>query len=247
MVSFCLRLAAHLNGVGRGRGPLWAVFVAGWVVGTLPPASAAPVDEAMLDAWLGAQTNLVTWQADFTQTRELSTLTRPLTAPGRVWFASPNRFRWELGEPPQTIAVRQPAEVLILYPRLQRAERYPLTLVATGPWKDAMALMEAGFPRSRAELDAAFEVLSITETNRIHQVSLRPKSASARKLLPEIQLWIRADDQQLHGTQMRFADGSMLRNEFTNVTTNRPIDAALFQPVVGPEYRVSEPARRAGR
>ena len=32
-----------------------------------------------------------------------------LTESGHVWFAAPNRFRWELGHPAKTIAVRQPS------------------------------------------------------------------------------------------------------------------------------------------
>ena len=200
---------------------------------------------AIVNAWLASQTNLVTWQADFTQTRALSTLTQPLTARGRVWFSAPQRFRWELGEPPQTIAVRQPKEVLILYPRLKRAERYPLDAAAGGPWKDAMALLDAGFPRSRAELDAAFAIAVLTETNGLHTLALAPKSAAARKLMPEIQLTFSLKDKMLRATQLRFTDGSLLRNDFTNVVTNPKLDDTLFQPVIGADFKVSEPAKGA--
>ena len=79
-----------------------------------------------LNAWLNAQTNIQTWSAEVIQTRALKSLTQPLIAKGRVWFAAPNRFRWELGDPPQTIAVRQPEQMLVIYPRLKRAEKYSL-------------------------------------------------------------------------------------------------------------------------
>lgn len=202
---------------------------------------------AIVNAWLASQTNLMTWQADFTQTRALSTLTQPLTARGRVWFSAPNRFRWELGEPPQTIAVRQPAEVLILYPRLKRAERYPLDATTTGPWKDAMALLDAGFPRSRAELDATFRIAALTETNGLHTLALQPRSAAARKFMPEIQLTFSPRDNVLRATQLRFTDGSLLRNDFTNVMTNPKLDDALFLPVIGVDYQVSQPTAKGGR
>src|SRR5262245_38297422 len=51
----------------------------------------------LLESWLSAQTNLHTWSAEVTQTRTLKTLTQPLTAKGQVWFAAPNRFRWQIG------------------------------------------------------------------------------------------------------------------------------------------------------
>src|SRR5256885_4233656 len=106
--------------------------------------------DSVLAAWLNAQTNVQTWSASVIQTRTLKSLTQPLTATGHVWFAAPNRFRWELGAPPQTIALRQADQMLVVYPRLSRAEKYPLTGDHTGPWRDTLALLEAGFPSSRS-------------------------------------------------------------------------------------------------
>src|SRR6266478_6582463 len=108
-------------------------------------------------SWLAAQTNIHSWSADFIQTRMFKSLTEPLTATGHVWFAEPNRFRWELGHPPQTIAVRAPRELLVIYPRLKRVERYPLGSEQTGQWRDALALLETGFPRTQAELEARYK------------------------------------------------------------------------------------------
>jgi len=110
--------------------------------------------------WLAAQTNVQTWSADFVQTRRLKSLTQPLTATGHVWFVAPSRFRWELGQPPQTIAVRQEKELLIIYPHLKRVERLPLTGEMPGPWREALGLLEAGFPRSRTDLLARYEIVS---------------------------------------------------------------------------------------
>ena len=53
----------------------------------------------LLNSWFNAQTNIQTWTADFIQTRVLKSLTQPLTATGHVWFAAPNRFRWNSAAP----------------------------------------------------------------------------------------------------------------------------------------------------
>src|SRR5437868_15092153 len=108
------------------------------LVNTGRTAAAADIHPSVA-SWLSAQTNLQTWSADFVQTRRLKSLTQPLTATGHVWFAAPSRFRWELGHPAQTIAVREPKELLIMYPRLKRVERLPLTGDMPGPWRDALA------------------------------------------------------------------------------------------------------------
>src|ERR1041385_7032950 len=113
-----------------------------------------------LSAWLDAQKNVDAWSADFVQTRHFKTLTQPLTESGKVWFAEPNRFRWELGHPAKTIAVRSGDEMLLFYPMLKRVERYPLNSAAPGPWRDALALLEAGFPRSKAEMESKFRIAS---------------------------------------------------------------------------------------
>ena len=53
----------------------------------------------MFERWFAAQTNILNWSADFTQTRALKVLTQPLVATGKVWVAVPGLFRWELGQP----------------------------------------------------------------------------------------------------------------------------------------------------
>src|SRR5262249_54074197 len=111
--------------------------------------------------WLAAQTNIHTWSAAFRQTRTFKALTQPLLSEGHVWFNAPQRFRWELGEPAQTIAVRQTDQMLVIYPQLKRVERYPLGGEQRNPWQDTLALLEAGFPRSAAEVEARFRVLSV--------------------------------------------------------------------------------------
>src|SRR5689334_19884203 len=137
---------------------LWTFSCGNLSAADPPPAVAS---------WLAAQTNIQTWSADFVQTRTLKSLTQPLTASGHVWFAAPNRFRWELGNPAQTIAVRAPTEMLVIYPRLKRVERFPLTGEQTGPWRDALELLETGFPRSEAEMTSRLKILSQTVTNDV--------------------------------------------------------------------------------
>src|SRR5204862_8341671 len=150
-----------------------------------------------LSRFLSAQTNLHTWSADLTQIRQLKTLTQPLVSTGHVWFAAPNKFRWEIGSPAQTIAVRGGNEMLVIYPRLKRVEKYPLAGESMGPWKDTLALLEAGFPRSESEIEARFKVLSVTPTNDLLQAALQPKSSSARRMMPLITIAFATNDFQL--------------------------------------------------
>ena len=201
----------------------------------------AETSSALLDQWITAQTNLHTWTADCTQTRSLKVLSEPLVSHGKVWVMVPDHFRWELGQPAQTIALRLPNQLLIIYPRLKRVEKYPLRATQPGPWKDALALLEASFPRSRAELESQFRVASLTETNSVMQVTLQPKSASARKFMSEILISVNTRGFSPVATELKFSDGSSLRNDFTNVETNTAIPPELFDAKPDPSFSVVEP------
>ena len=209
-------------------------------------AMVARADErdVQFDRWFAVQTNLQSWSADFTQTRSLKMLSQPLVATGKVWVTVPNRFRWELGQPAQTIVLRQPDQLLIIYPRLKRAEKYSLSGVPPGPLKDALALMDAILPRDQATMEERFRLLSATETNSILQMTLQPKSASARKFISEILIGFRTNNFSIAVTELKFADGSGLRNDFTNMVLNRPIDPALFEVKLAPDFTVVEPLRQ---
>ena len=209
-----------------------------------PARGQAANDDVLLSAWLNAQTNIQTWSADFVQTRTLKSLTQPLTVTGHVWFAAPNRFRWELGNPPQTIAVRQPEQMLLIYPRLKRVERYPLNLAEPGPWKDMLALLDAGFPRNRSEVESHFNILSHATANVIHELALQPKAQSARRLMPEIKIAFDTNSFSLRSTELKFMDGSTMKNVFAKDVLNPKIDEALFNPKIEADYKISEPFKK---
>jgi outer membrane lipoprotein carrier protein len=196
---------------------------------------------AVLDSWFAAQKHLHTWSADFVQTRTLKALTQPLVATGHVSFAVPNDFRWELGQPAQTIALRHGDEMFVIYPRLKRAEHYPLGAGTPAEWRDTMSLLQAGFPRDRKEFEAQFQILSLVETNGVWQFSLQPKSVFARRMMPELRISLATNDFSLAGTELVFVDGSRMRNDFTNAVLNPPLDEKLFEWTPPADFKVTNP------
>jgi len=198
----------------------------------------------MLDRCIAGQTNVRTWSADLTQTRSLQVLAQPLVSTGKVWMAMPDRFRWELGRPAQTIALRQPEQLVIIYPRLKRAEKFSLSESQSGPWKEVLALLDASFPRSRAELESHFTVRSLSETNSIIHLALQPKSGFARKLMSEIQIDFSTNDYCPVSTELRFSDGSRMRNDFMNAVINVPLPDGIFDLKLDPSFMVVEPLRQ---
>jgi len=207
----------------------------------------AAATNSLVSDWLAAQSNLKTWSADFVQTRSFKSLSEPVQASGQLSFAAPDRFRWEITHPSPTIALRTGPELWVIYPRLKRAERYPLTGTAAGPWRDTLALLEAGFPQSQADLESKFMVQSQTVTNGICALDLQPRLASARRMIPRITILFGTNDFTLRATELQFADGSTMRNTFTRSAMNPPLDPELFKPSVGNDFKVTDPTRDGKR
>jgi len=201
-------------------------------------------DTNALFNWLSAQKDIQTWSADFVQTRRLKTLTQPLTESGHVWFAAPNRFRWELGIPPKTLAVREADQMLVISPRLKRVERYRLSGDEAGPWKETLALIDVGFPRNREEIESRFNIMSQNETNGIHELTLQPKAETARRMLPLVKISFDTKTWSLAATEMQFTDGSSMRNDFKNAVVNSKLDESMFSPKIEADYKMTEPFKK---
>ena len=232
---------------GHLRRPLSSLLrILGIVLGItaiVADAQQNPGTDAQFNKWFEVQTNTQSWSADFIQTRHLQVLNQPLVSTGKVWVTH-GEFRWELGQPVQTIVLRQPDQLLIIYPRLKRVEKYPLGAVPSGPIKDALALLDATLPRDRATMEKDFRLLSASETNAVLQMTLQPRSESARKFISEIVIGFHTNDFMIAATEMKFADGSTLRNDFTHVVLNQPIAPGRFQMKLPPDYTVVEPLKQ---
>jgi outer membrane lipoprotein-sorting protein len=199
-------------------------------------------EDRALNVWLERQGGLDRWAAAFTQTRRLPALAEPLMARGRVWFAAPKRFRWELGQPPETIAIRGTNQLAILYPRFKRGELYSLDAAAAGAFGDALDLLEAGFPRNRKDLEAQFSIEELRPIESdLWRMVLRPRSARARGLIESVVIEFDPEQQGPRATELRFAEGTTLRNDFSAAVVNPSLEEGWFEAKVPEGYEISRP------
>lgn len=203
--------------------------------------SAQNEGDPVLSAWLDAHRNLKTWSAEVVQTRHLAALAQPLVSTGRVWYSQPGLFRWELGEPPETIAIRSTNELLLVYPSLNRAERYPLERDRGGPLRDTLTLMEAGFPKDEATLRRRYRISTESLEEGMSRVILEPRAAAARRLVGRVSLTFRTNVFTLAASRIEFADGSQLQNQFTRSIRNKPLPPDLFSTNLPPDCKRVEP------
>jgi outer membrane lipoprotein-sorting protein len=198
----------------------------------------------ILNDWLEKQSQTKSWYADVLQIRQLKSLVRPLETRGRVWLSPPNRFRWELGDPAHTMAIQTGEELVIVYPRLKQMERYPSKDITDPAWKQVMALLEVGFPSDSQSFFARYELVSITQSDKTWQFEVRPAALEARKLLNWIRIEVFSGDFTLAATELVFADGSRMRNQFSEHQLNSEVDEALFEVPMDEEYRVVYPLKQ---
>jgi len=217
------------SAAGRHRRALAALVL---LLGVLSPAAAvaeAHGADAALEQWLARQARIAGWQARVEQVREMPGLDQPTRTRGRVWFQRPNRFRWQLGDPPRSIAVRDGGDLVIHYPRLERTERYAIDAATEGPERQALALLEVGFPEDPAAFLARYEVVDVVRDEGTVRFRLRPADAQARRLLEGLTLVVEPDHPVPRATVLRFADGSVMRNRFTDRQAGAIADDDLFR------------------
>lgn len=207
---------------------------------------AAEDAEHLVERWLAKQAEVKTWSAEVTQKRKLRSLARPIESKGEVFFAQPNRFRWQLGTPPRTIAVRTEGELLVAYPRLKQLERYPMTGELDPSWQQVLALLEVGFPSDVKTFNAAYEVVSAEAIDAGFRLVLRPASKEARRLIETVRLELSGEDFELLSTELEFPDGSTLRNDFSAQRRNPELDESVFAIEDVESYDVVNPLDKRG-
>ena len=209
------------------------------LAGADPEPLSAPVK-----SWLAAQDHIHTWSADLVQTRTLQSLLEPLKTKGRVWFEAPGRFRWELGQPAKTVAISTLTNLYIIYPRHKRVEVIDLSGGENSPWRSALDLLQAGFPRTETELLDRYNVTGQSVAGGACRLQLQPRADALRRMMPRLEIDFDTTTYFLRGTDLEFADGSTMRNDFTNIVENPALDQNLFQPAIPSGYTVVHPQVR---
>ena len=195
--------------------------------------------DQLITEWLSASKSLQTWEAQVLQTRHLKAFTQPLVSTGKVWFATPNQFRWQLGEPVQSLALRAGSELWVLSPKLRRAENYRLDSLGNGPAKDLMGLLDMGFPKDEASFRKQFRILDVSTNAMTWSFRMEPQSASVKNMLPELKVEIAAGSKQLIATELILKDGSRLRNEFKELRRNSELSTDLFTTNLDATWKIT--------
>lgn len=186
----------------------------------------ARADNAPLDAWLKRQVSITTLDASFTQERKLPALKNPTTTPGHLSFSKPDKVRWQLGEPIETLAVSDGTTLTLI----QAATKTARQTGVNSPQAARFSLLSGRAFQSPESFYQAFEIIESRVESGIYQYTLKAKDRQVRGQIPWIFLDIDPEKNELRAMEMELNDKSRLRTVFTNPRFNVKLDDSLFKP-----------------
>ena len=187
-------------------------------------ASLAGAENTTLDRWLARQETIRAMEVSFTQTRTLPALKKPVVTPGRLVFQKPGKLRWELGDPPATIAVSDGETVTLVDRKDGSARQIP----ADSPKATRFSLLAGRALRTADGFKETFEVAAHRVDKGIEQFTLRPLDRSLRNQVPWVFLSIDPKSERLVALELELKDKSRIRSVFGKPEINRNPDPALF-------------------
>ncbi len=188
--------------------------------------SLAHADTAVLNAWLKRQPSITSLDTTFTQERKLPALKSPTSANGRLSFMKPGKFRWQLGEPVETLAVSDGSTLTLVESKEKTAHQ----IAADSPQAARFSLLSGKAFESPEAFQSAFEIIEQRVTDGIHQFTLKAKDRRMRSQVPWIFLDIDPVKNELTALELELQDKSRVRTIFHNPKINTPLPISLFKP-----------------
>ncbi|MEO7100114.1 MAG: outer membrane lipoprotein carrier protein LolA [Luteolibacter sp.] len=183
-------------------------------------------DNTALEAWLKRQPSINSLDTAFTQERKLPSLKNPTSANGRLSFMKPGKFRWQLGEPVETLAVSDGTTLTLVETAEKVAHQIPLD----SPMAARFSLMSGKAFESQEAFQQTFEIIESRVTEGIHQYTLKARDRRMRSQVPWIFLDIDPVKNELRALELELQDKSRVRTIFHQPKINAALPDSLFKP-----------------
>lgn len=201
------------------------------ILAPLLPAAAG--DPSVVERWFQATSTASSVEVVFSQKRILKTIKLPIKNEGKLWIDyAEDRFRWQTGDPPQTIVLRVGTELTIIRTPGKRYEIRDLTQKSGAEErvkpKSGMTVLAGGFPRTLEAFEKQYRVLETKFEDGLHRVITKPLDARGESV-HEFVFLIDADSFFLRGFEIELEDGSSIEMVFDEVTPNVELNDGLFE------------------
>jgi hypothetical protein len=139
--------------------------------------------------------------------------------------------RWQIGEPPKTIAVQSGREqdFFVLEPRDRVARQFPVK--GSSPKRNQiLTFLEAGFPQTIEEFQQRFRIDEVKrDGDGTFQIAGQINDRRAAAAILKVLFVIHESSHQLRRLEVWFRDGSKVINRFQKVTENAAVPVSIFE------------------
>ncbi|MES2996454.1 MAG: outer membrane lipoprotein carrier protein LolA [Verrucomicrobiota bacterium] len=182
--------------------------------------------DATLEAWLERQSSIRSIEVAFQQTRVLPSLKNPVITTGKLTFARPDRIRWELGDPPVSIAVSDGKQLTLIDRRKRTARR----LDVDSPQAAHFSLLARDGFRSPAAFRGNFRMIASRTVSGVKQYTLQPLDTKLRAQVPWVFIDIDPASLELRAFEVQLKDKSRIRSVFGKPRINGNLPDRAFEP-----------------
>jgi outer membrane lipoprotein-sorting protein len=163
-------------------------------------------------------------KADFKQIRHMDILTEPLVSVGICYFEEPDKMRWELTRPYQSILIYNANDIAKFNVADGKVEK--LNLGAEDLMREILKQIISWI---QGDFDKAADIydLKIFEGEK-YKLVLTPKSDELTKSIQSIEMVFNADLQNISSVQINESGKNYIKIEFLNTMNNIDIDKLIF-------------------
>jgi len=192
--------------------------------------AAEDIDAGPVRKWIAKQADVRSFYSEFEQERQLRALKNPLMARGQLWFEAPGSFRWQIGDPPEAIAVQNgDLGLVVVDPEKKTASRYTMEALREEGRARGASMLEAGFPRTWEQFDRSFKLTDMTLNNGVWEATVSIRDRKTAVALRKMVFSIDATTFDLRGFYLRFRDGSSITTRLLRTEKNPPSASGRFE------------------
>jgi outer membrane lipoprotein-sorting protein len=208
---------------------------------TASVARAAPSSDAegraALEKWFAAAGKVKTVQAEFEQLRKLRSVRNPLRKPGKMWMdKSGGLFRWQVGDPPELIAVRGKDGGMTVLDAKKHAARVwdkeALEAEEKQGRGQGFAMLNSMQNASLTDFDRDFELAAAEQdagNPAIWHFDWKFKDGKVSVAVLRLTVTVDISNGALHEFTLYMRDGSTMGTLVRGYKLNQPIPAELFK------------------
>ena len=189
--------------------------------------------DVVLRHWMDKARSINSLAATFDELRFLDKKMAPIVSHGELWMSKQKLFRWQLGNPPTTIAIREPdGRFCFIDAKHRKAKvwaREAMEVLHFSPRNESTS--EKGF-RSVEEFYQHFRLKSVVEDSRephVFNIELELRDRWASIFILRVNATICLADGFLRGFVVFMRDGSRYEMRVNTIQLNPKLEDQLFK------------------